>query len=149
MDVYLIPISKRAKMDVTQIPFAKYIGIEKKEEGILKLEPTDIVQNHIQTIHASAQFALAETQSGLYLQDLFPTYVGKVLPLLRSASVKFKHPAQCSITAEANVPDIEKEKFLALFEKKGRASILVTVELIDEKGVVTMTGEYHWFIQKI
>jgi len=136
-------------MDVTHIPFAKHIGIEKKEEGILKLEVTDIVQNHIQTIHASAQFALAETQSGLYLQDLFPTYIGKVLPLLRSASVKFKHPAQCSITAEANVLDIDKEKFLALFEKKGRASILVTVELIDEKGSVTMIGEYHWFIQKI
>jgi len=48
-------------MDTIQIPFAKHIGIEKKEEGTLKLEAMEVVQNHIQTIHASAQFTLAET----------------------------------------------------------------------------------------
>lgn len=50
-------------MDVTNIPFAKHIGIKIQEEGVLKLALTDSVQNHIQTIHASVQFVLAETQS--------------------------------------------------------------------------------------
>jgi acyl-coenzyme A thioesterase PaaI-like protein len=136
-------------MQVTNIPFAKHIGIERKEEGTLKLEATDVVQNHIQTIHASAQFALAETQSGLYLQILFPEYKDQVIPLLRGSTVKYKQPATKEIYAVASVDDESKEKFLALFEKKGRASITVMVELRDVDDLITMQGEFTWFMQKL
>jgi len=136
-------------MDVTQIPFVKHIGIEKKEEGILKLKPTVRVENHIQTIHAAAQFALAETQSGLYLQTLFPEYRGKVIPLLRESSVKYKKPATSTLTASAYVEEGVKEKFLIAFEAKGRAIISVYVELRDENQVVTMRGEFTWFVSNI
>ena len=136
-------------MDVTQIPFAKYIGIERKEEGTLKLEPTDIVQNHIQSIHASAQFALAETQSGLFLQLEFPELDGKVVGLLRGATVKYKNPARTSIYAVASIEDEAKEKFLTQIERKGRASIMVKVEVLDVEDVLTMQGEFTWFVQKL
>lgn len=136
-------------MQVTNIPFAKHIGIERKEEGTLKLEATDVVQNHIQTIHASAQFALAETQSGLYLQILFPEYKDQVIPLLRGSTVKYKQPATKEIYAVASVDDESREKFLALFEKKGRASITVMVELRDVDDLITMQGEFTWFMQKL
>ena len=136
-------------MDVTHIPFAKHIGIEKKEEGTLKLEPTTVVQNHIQTIHASAQYALAETQTGLSLQLEFPQLVGNVVGLLRGSSVKYKHPATTQITAHASISTESKEKFERQFSKKGRASIMVLVWLRDEAGVVTMEGEFNWFVQKL
>ena len=136
-------------MDVTQIPFAKHIGIERKEEGTLKLEPTKLVQNHIQTIHASAQFTLAETQSGLFLQLAFPELEGKVVGLLRGASVKYKHPATTSIYAVAKIEENNKEMFLSNIERKGRASIMVQVEVRDEEEVITMQGEFSWFIQRI
>lgn len=136
-------------MQVTNIPFAKHIGIERKEEGTLKLEATDVVQNHIQTIHASAQFALAETQSGLYLQILFPEYKDQVIPLLRGSTVKYKQPATKEIYAVASVDEKSREKFLALFEKKGRASITVMVELRDVDDLITMQGEFTWFMQKL
>jgi len=136
-------------MDVTEIPFAKHIGIEKKEESTLKLEYTQLVQNHMQTIHASAQFALAETQSGLFLQLEFPELEEKVIALLRGSTVKYKHPASTQITAHASLNADVKEKFEIQFSKKGRASITVTVELRDEVGVVTMTGEFGWFVQKL
>ena len=136
-------------MQVTDIPFAKHIGIERKEEGTLKLEATDVVQNHIQTIHASAQFALAETQSGLYLQILFPEYKDQVIPLLRGSTVKYKQPATKEIYAVASVDEKSREKFLALFEKKGRASITVMVELRDVDDLITMQGEFTWFMQKL
>ena len=58
-------------MQVTDISFVKqHIGIKRKEEGTLKLEATEAVRNHIQTIHTSAQFTLEETQSGLYGSSL-------------------------------------------------------------------------------
>jgi len=135
-------------MDVTQIPFAKHIGIERKEEGTLKLEATEVVQNHIQTIHASAQFALAETQSGLFLQLEFPELVGKVAGLLRSSSVKYKNPASISIYAIANFEDGLKENFLSQLEKKGKASIVVHIEIRDIDDRLTMVGEFQWYVQK-
>ena len=136
-------------MDVTQIPFAKHIGIERKEEGTLKLEPTQIVQNHIQSIHASAQFALAETQTGLYLQLAFPELVGKVVGLLRGSTVKYKNPAITSIYAVASIDKEVKETFLSQLERKGRASIVVHVDVRDEEDVLTMQGEFSWFVQKL
>ena len=136
-------------MDVTQIPFANHIGIEYKDEGTLKLEPTEVVQNHIQSIHASAQFTLAETQSGLFLQQEFPELVGKVAGVLRGSSVKYKNPATTSIYATATLDDSVKEKFLIQLERKGRAGISITVELRDENKVITMVGIFDWFIHKI
>ena len=136
-------------MDVTQIPFAKHIGIERKEEGTLKLEPTDIVKNHIQTIHASAQYALAETQTGLFLQLGFPELEGKVVGLLHGATVKYKNPARTSIYAVASIENEIRDKFLTQFIRKGRASIMVKVEVLDVEDVLTMQGEFTWFVQKL
>ncbi len=135
-------------MDVTSIPFAKHIGIEHKEMTTLKLEPTTMVQNHIETIHASAQFALAETQSGLYLEQNFETLENKVVALLRSSSVKFKSPASSTIVAHASIDEAEKEKFLKRLERKGRATILVEVKVYDVEDVCTMQGTFTWFVQK-
>jgi len=136
-------------MDVIQIPFAKHIGIERKDECTLKLEPTDIVQNHIQTIHASAQYALAETQTGLHLQLCFPELEGKVVGLLRGSTVKYKNPATISIYAVARLEEEVKEKFLTQIERKGRASIVVKVEVLDVEDILTMQGEFTWFVQSI
>jgi len=135
-------------MDITQIPFVKHTGI-KNEEGRLKLEATDVVQNHLGTIHASAQFTLAETQSGLYLQDTFPELGGKVVGVLRGSTVKYRNPATTSIYAVANIKEEAKEKFLSQFARKGRASIVVDVVLKTYDDVVCMQGEFTWFVHKV
>jgi len=135
-------------MDVTQIPFAKHIGIERKEECTLKLEPILTVQNHIQTIHASAQYALAETQTGLFLQSAFPELEDKVVAVLRGSSVKYKNPALSTLTAHASLEDASREMFLTSMHKKSRASITIKTELRDKEENITMIGEFHWFVQK-
>ena len=136
-------------MQTIDIPFAKHVGIKKKEEGTLMLLSTETAQNHIQTIHGAAQFTLAETQSGLYLRSLFPEYAEEVVPLLRASTVKYKHPASTDIYGRASVSEVDKEKFEAQFLKKGRASITISVELRDSDEVVTMVGEFTWFVQKL
>ena len=135
-------------MNVTQIPFAKHTGI-KQEENRLKLEATDVVQNHLGTIHASAQFTLAETQSGLCLQETFPELYGKVIGVLRGSTVKYKNPATTSIYAVANIKEEVKERFLSQYARKGRASIVVGVVLKTYDDVVCMQGEFTWFVHKV
>ena len=135
-------------MNATDIPFVKHIGIE-NENNMLSLSFSDNILNHINTIHASAQFTLAETQSGIQLQKLFPELEGKVVPVLRDAQIKYKKPAQEKIVAFSSVEDEAVEKFRSQFERKGRGSLQITVEIKDVNGVLTCQGFFTWFIQAL
>ena len=128
--------------------FVKHLGI-KEEKKELFLAPALELENHIGTIHASAQFTLAETASGLFLQEEFSDIKREVLPLLRSSTVKYKSPSTTKLKAVATVSDEVKSKFKEQFLKKGRATVAVEVELRDSEDVVTMVGEFVWFVQRL
>jgi len=136
-------------MDVTKIPFVEKVGIVQQSDGGLSLPLNKSVQNHLQTIHASAQFALAETSSGEILQRLFPELVGKVVPILRDSEIKFKKPAHKTIFAYSSVTDEALSKFKQQLSKKGRSSISVSVEVRDQEGIITSVGVFNWFVQSI
>jgi len=131
-----------------EIPFVKHIGIE-EENSVVSLDFKEDVLNHIQTIHASAQFTLAETQSGLHLQGLFPELEGKVLPVLRDAQIKYKKPAQEKITAFSSADEDAIEKFRSQFEKKGRGSLKIEVEIKDINDLLTCQAAFTWFVQAL
>ena len=132
----------------TEIPFVNHIGIT-EENNELTLDFKDNVLNHIKTIHASAQFTLAETQSGIHLQSLFPELEGKVLPVLRDAQIKYKKPAIEKITAFSSAYEEAIEKFKAQFEKKGRGSLQIDVEVKDINDVLTSQATFTWFVQAL
>ena len=130
------------------IPFANHIGVQAHDSTTLELETQRSVHNHVETIHAAAQFTLAETQSGLFLLSLFSDYADEMIPLLRSSTVKYKNPATTKLTAEARVNEEDKSKFEKQLLKRGRAMLSVEVELKDNKGVVTMVGTFGWYVQR-
>ena len=74
-------------MDVREIPFVKLVDIQKQDNS-LSLSMRIEIENHIKTMHAGAQFTLAETQSGQFLQETFNELEGQVVPILRDASIK-------------------------------------------------------------
>lgn len=135
-------------MRATDIAFVKHVGIE-EDNGEVSLECRDEVLNHLGTIHASAQFTLAETQSGLHLQKLFPELEGKVVPVLRDSSMKYKKPALKRIEAFASSSEESVQKFKEQFAKKGRGSIEINVEVKDVDAVTLSTAAFSWFVQKI
>jgi len=135
-------------MRVTDIEFVKLVGIKESENRLL-LEYKNDVLNHVKSIHASAQFALAETQSGLHLQKLFPELVGKAIPLLRDSKIKYKKPALKELVATSTCRAEDIAKFKEQFEKKGRASLSLHVEVKDSDGVVTAVAEFSWFIHLV
>ena len=132
----------------TDIPFVNHIGI-KDENNELSLDFKENVLNHIKTIHASAQFTLAETQSGLHLQKLFPELEGKVIPVLRDAQIKYKKPAQEKIIAFSSSDEEAIEKFKTQFGKKGRGSLQINVEVKDVNDVLTSQATFTWFVQAL
>ena len=135
-------------MRATDIPFAELVGVKQSDDA-LSLEFEKKISNHLQTIHAGAQYTLAETASGLYLQELFPELVGKVVPILRESNIKYKKPASTSIKALAKIDDAKKEKFREMFAKKGRALLEVSVEVVDADSSIVANASFVWFVQKI
>lgn len=136
-------------MKLLEIPFVKKVGIERNSQNQLELSYNPAVYNHLDTIHASAQFTLAETASGEILQSMFPNLVGKVIPVLRDSTVKFKNPAIKSVSAHAFISDEAVEKFNRQFSTKSRALILVDVVLKDNEDTITCTGQFSWFVQAV
>ncbi len=135
-------------MNALDIPFVKHIGIQESENE-LSLSCHDNVLNHIKSIHAGAQFTLAETKSGLHLQSLFPELEGRVIPLLRGAEVKYKKPAVETIMAYARSEEESVEKFRLQLEKKGRASLEIYVEVKDSNDLLCTQATFTWFVQKL
>jgi acyl-coenzyme A thioesterase PaaI-like protein len=136
-------------MNLTEIPFVREVGIRNSADGTLELPFSTRVHNHLQTVHAGAQFALAESASGQALQALFPELVGQVVPVLRESQIKFRKPATQSLSAYPSVADENVQEFRGQLARKGRASIAVSVELRDAEGNVTATGVFNWFVQSI
>jgi len=136
-------------MNVLEIPFVQKVGLRRNHNDNLSLPINSSNENHIQTVHASAQFTLAETISGEALQKMFPHLVGHVVPILRESEIKFKKPATGEIYGLAHIDDAMKEKFEEQLVKRGRASISVDVEIKDTNEVVTCLGRFDWFVQKI
>jgi acyl-coenzyme A thioesterase PaaI-like protein len=142
---------KRNSMNITEIPFNKFIEIasDRESPSNLCLAFKDNLKNHLGTFHASAQFALAEACSGLSLQKHFPHLENSVVPVLRKSEVKFKKPALSNILAKSVIDQDHKKKFEQQLERKNRASIQVAVDIVTQDGTVTMSGVYEWYVQKI
>lgn len=136
-------------MDVTQIPFVEQVGVHRNAHGLLELAMVPTVENHLKTLHASAQFTLAETASGDILQTEFPELVDKVVPLLRESSLKFKKPAAQAVVAHPTIAAENARKFRQQFDKKGRATITVDVDIKTIDGVHTCCGHFNWFVQAL
>ncbi|MCK4910784.1 MAG: YiiD C-terminal domain-containing protein [Thermodesulfovibrionales bacterium] len=137
-------------MEVTEIPFNKYLELTRSKSDIngLELSIKDNLKNHLGTFHASAQFALAEACSGQFLLNSFPELSDSVIPVLRKSEVKFKNPANESIIASAQIAEKDIAVFESQFKRKGRATIIVQVVVREYSGNITMTGSFQWFVQR-
>ncbi len=138
-------------MEVTEIPFNKYLGLTTSKSGInsLELSIKDNLKNHLGTFHASAQFALAEACSGHLLLSRFSELSSSVIPVLRKTEIKFKNPASESIIASAHIEEKDITNFENQFKRKNRATIAVQVVVREYSGNITMVGSFQWFVQTI
>jgi hypothetical protein len=136
-------------MEITEVPFAKTIGLRKADSGVLELCFGESVHNHLQTVAASAQYSLAELASGEHLQQLFPGLINQVVPVLRDSRLKFRKPAQSTVSAFPSASEKAVAEFTVQLEKRGRALIAIDVAVKDRGGRVTSSGRFIWYVQAI
>jgi acyl-coenzyme A thioesterase PaaI-like protein len=138
-------------MHVTDLAINKTLGMQLALQGnlhILEMPETPLALNHLGTVHASVQFALAEASSGEFLLRNLGDGQSRVFAVLRTAEVKFRKAAHGALRASAHFADGGGDTVLSELEARGRALVSVSVEVADAQGVVTMTGQYDWFLQR-
>jgi len=138
--------------DVTALPFNRLVGLQKPQPGqpgLVTLEPHAGHENHLGTVHASAQFSLAEASSGDYLVQHFPQLTTGYRAVPRHVDAKFRRPAQGTLQTTATAAEELVAKFLADLGAKGRAFLEVQVSVSDASGAVTLTGSFEWYVQRV
>jgi hypothetical protein len=68
--------------------------------------------------------------------------------VLRTSEVKFRKPAHGTLRASTRFTDDVADTLSTELAARGRALVSVTVEVSDMQGVVTMTGQFDWFLQR-
>jgi len=138
------------KASVIELPFNSLLGIQvaTKPSKLLRLPSGDQYLNHLGTVHASAQLALAEASSGEFLLRHFGS-IESIVPVVRRLEAKFRKPATGAVTSTATVAPTALEQVDAELASKGRALISIMVELHDESGTHTLSATVEWFIQRL
>ncbi len=134
-------------MDTKQVPFAAHNKVQiDANDGVFLPDETHL-KNHLAGVHAGAQFLLAESASGYYLMTQFPQFSGRLVPLLRQATIKYCQQAVGELSSRVIVDDENVEKYISALTSRGRAVIDVDVEVLDEAGDVTCHASFRWFVQ--
>jgi acyl-coenzyme A thioesterase PaaI-like protein len=134
-------------MDVTKLPFNQFIGLKKsdKNDYFLTLDNRPEYRNHLDTVHASAQFALAEATSGYFLLNEF-SELTDIFPVVRKVETKYRKAVAGIVFSKAQFLETEKDAVLKALNEKGRTTLKVQVSLYDEADILVMQSVFEWFV---
>jgi acyl-coenzyme A thioesterase PaaI-like protein len=137
-------------MNVLKLPFNKVMTIKKSDvpNTILMLEDHVRYQNHLGTVHASAQYALAEASSGEIVERTFGDWNGAYFPVVRRVEVKYRNLAKGRLFSTGFIDPDRVTKSKEELSEKGRTLVDVSIKIVDEGHNITLEGTFTWFIQK-
>lgn len=135
-------------MKIEAIPFNALLGIQRGAAPfILELPGSPQLTNHLATVHASAQLALAEATSG----QIFISHCGdradQTFAVVRRLEAKFKSPLRGRILSWSSVADEVLDVFAETLTSKGRASVSIPIEVLDESQSIGLVATVEWFAQ--
>ncbi len=135
-------------MDILAIPFHQYLNIENYpgDEYIFQAVERPEYLNHLQTIHACVQLALAEASSGEFLLQQFGELKDEVVPVIRKTEAKYHRPANGTLYSSAFLLSSAKSEVLNDLRNKGRTLTQIKVEIHDRKRSKVLTAIFDWFI---
>src|SRR5262245_53415372 len=119
-------------MKPTELAFNQALGMQEAPAGaahLLELPMSPLVHNPLGTMHAAAQFALAEAASAACLQRQFGSHVGQVFAVVRGVTLKYRKPATGDLLAFARPDESTTQHLLNDLATRSRTTATVRVEL--------------------
>jgi len=139
-------------MKATDLALNQLLGIRAAPAGephLLEMPFTPQLSNHLGTMHAAAQFALAEAASAECLQRHFAELAGQVVAVVRGVEVKYRAPARSDLLAYGSPDERTGTGLRTLLASRGRASAVILIDLKDRAGTLTFHGKFEWFISPV
>lgn len=138
-------------IDVTQISFNRDSGMLRSDrpDSIFMFPADTRYLNHLGTLHAAVIFTLAEATSGEFLQRHFADIEPPISAMVRRAETKYRRPTNGAIYSRATADAKALAGVLDQVSRRGRASIAVNVEVLDDSSAVIATATFEWFVSKI
>lgn len=137
-------------MNILNIPFHQYLKLRNHptDEYIFEMDENPECQNHIGTIHACVQLALAEASAGAFLQQQFPASESNIVPVVRSTEVKYHRPAQGTLYARCAFGNSGVDDALQELNTKNRTLLKVKSEVFDAGKNKVLTAWFEWFLAR-
>ncbi len=135
-------------MNILTLPFNQLIDIQISDRDgfLLMLTDSKKYTNHLETVHASALFALAEASAGQFLLSNFPKSEMNITPVVRQVNVKYKKPAIGHVYSRVTMENNVVEHVMTELKSRGRVQLTAKVELFDSNQILVFTGDFEWFI---
>lgn len=143
-------------MDVTKVPFNQYVGIKfsTKQGYILESDDLPHYMNHVGTVHAGVEFALAEATSGQFLISNFSSIIDAsapgnktIKPVVKNAELDYKKPARGNLFSKAGIEPADVEKLKADLASQGRGKLKVNVQLFDSNDNEVFLSSFTWYFK--
>jgi acyl-CoA thioesterase FadM len=103
--------------------------------------------NHVGTVHAAAQFGLAEAASGATVVSAFADALALgLVPLAARAEIAYRKPAQGDLLGVATLASAEQQRIRAEVAERGRSRFTVSVQILDSQGALVSEVTVQWVV---
>lgn len=138
-------------MRPTDLPLNQLLGLRDPDPAaphLLELPWDDRWRNHVGTLHAAAQFALAEAASAECLRRTFPDLAQETLAVVRRVDLRYRRAAATDLSAFARLDAGAAERLRGELASRGRSFVDVGVELHDTTGATVFAGRFTWYVSR-
>ncbi|SEI76112.1 Acyl-coenzyme A thioesterase PaaI, contains HGG motif [Deinococcus reticulitermitis] len=134
------------------IPMNATVGVRITDVGVGwatgECADTPPFRNHLGTIHAGAQFLLAEAVSGAAFAGAFARALGEAVPLIEKLETHYVGRAVGDLRAHAEIDPATLGAAYAEYKAEGRARLIVLVTVRDGEAKDVMQGVAHWYLRR-
>ncbi len=126
------------------IPLNRALGFKVVElapgKCSIAVEPSDLSTNHIGSFHGIVIFGIGEFASGTALSNSMLDSVDRILIVMRDGQISYKRPARSTITATAEINNVDELKRRVLDGEK--LDVTVPAVILDADGQTVAVASY-------
>ncbi|MFK7602319.1 PaaI family thioesterase [Deinococcus sp. SM5_A1] len=141
------------KAALHNIPMNATVGVTITDVGVGwatgECPDTPAFQNHLGTIHAGAQFLLAEAVSGAAFGGAFAAHFASAVPLIERLDTHYVGRARGGLTARAEARAAELPAALEAYKTEGKARLVIDVSVRDDDNKEVMRAVAHWYLRSM
>jgi len=135
---------------ISSLPIHQHNGIEPcnhPPQGIFRLKKKSLHLNHLERIHASSIFALAEASSGQFLVDHLSEWpIHDFVISMRFADIDYRSSTDEDIYSIGNYLANDWNKLHRALHKNGRGLIRIPIQIMNNSGKCVATSGFQWYL---